>query len=606
MRKHYSVKDAAKALGISTNTLYKYLNEGKLKGKRIGRGRFKIPHSELFPYVSSESASLFTKPAFHQALELFKGRSYQHKDFVFFDLFLVVIFLGDSLLNFFYRLNISTPAQSIIFILFSLFSLVTAFLLLFETFLPKFEKYYPTAHVMALIASGSSAYFYFSQGRFAAFSIFFAILVVLIIQTFKGLRKLHEKCSFETEFLKVVFVSTIVWGILIFFKPNTFPIFIMADVIAKNNVLFIFLWSAIVELPLIALLIPRFRLTRIDFFLLPLLGFLMIASAIFLSIEGRWVPSFYLYIIAIFQFFLLWWRRQKGDISAKLAPFVTLSIVWMLFVVFSGVVATSLFQKSVIDNSVVLVKQNLSGMSREIDFLFETIDRRLTSANLKLEVSNTILQGDEEAAISKSKEIFDAIPELRRVLILDINGKVLGAYPRDVSLQGSQLGNREYFQVVKSTHEPYTSDIFAAVTGAQVVVRAHPVFKGNEFVGVVVATPDLGDLSRKYNSDSRGVFFYAYDRKGNYVIHPNVDELGKAVSKNILRQSQEGVYQDMNTFRVFEKMNTLNWTLFAESPVISFLQVFAGLNIMIGILILTGISLSFAAIIIAKKWINKH
>ena len=51
MKKYFTVKDASKFLGVSTNTVYKYLKEKKVKSKRIGRGRFKIPRSELLPFV---------------------------------------------------------------------------------------------------------------------------------------------------------------------------------------------------------------------------------------------------------------------------------------------------------------------------------------------------------------------------------------------------------------------------------------------------------------------------------------------------------------------------------------------------------------------------
>lgn len=56
MKKFYSVKEAAKILGFSTNTVYTHLEEGSLTGKRVGgRGRFKIPYSELAPYLDASN-----------------------------------------------------------------------------------------------------------------------------------------------------------------------------------------------------------------------------------------------------------------------------------------------------------------------------------------------------------------------------------------------------------------------------------------------------------------------------------------------------------------------------------------------------------------------
>jgi len=57
-KKFYSVKETSKILGVSTNTVYKYLDEGSLKGKRhSNRGRFKVPYSEIEPYLVGEEST---------------------------------------------------------------------------------------------------------------------------------------------------------------------------------------------------------------------------------------------------------------------------------------------------------------------------------------------------------------------------------------------------------------------------------------------------------------------------------------------------------------------------------------------------------------------
>lgn len=51
----YDVKAAAKIIGVSTNTLYKYLLEGKIKAARgtHRQGRFRIPHSALEQFLGT-------------------------------------------------------------------------------------------------------------------------------------------------------------------------------------------------------------------------------------------------------------------------------------------------------------------------------------------------------------------------------------------------------------------------------------------------------------------------------------------------------------------------------------------------------------------------
>jgi len=56
MEKIYTVKEAAKILGFSTNTLYKYLENGAIEAARgVGKqARFRIPHSSLESYLGTK------------------------------------------------------------------------------------------------------------------------------------------------------------------------------------------------------------------------------------------------------------------------------------------------------------------------------------------------------------------------------------------------------------------------------------------------------------------------------------------------------------------------------------------------------------------------
>ena len=47
MPKTYTVKEIADILGFSTNSIYTFLKEKRIKGVRIGKGRFRIPEEEL-------------------------------------------------------------------------------------------------------------------------------------------------------------------------------------------------------------------------------------------------------------------------------------------------------------------------------------------------------------------------------------------------------------------------------------------------------------------------------------------------------------------------------------------------------------------------------
>lgn len=56
MNSIYTVKEAAKILGFSTNTVYKYLSEGRLKAARgeLEQGRFRIPHQAIEEFLGTQ------------------------------------------------------------------------------------------------------------------------------------------------------------------------------------------------------------------------------------------------------------------------------------------------------------------------------------------------------------------------------------------------------------------------------------------------------------------------------------------------------------------------------------------------------------------------
>ncbi|MEK7514073.1 MAG: helix-turn-helix domain-containing protein [Patescibacteria group bacterium] len=61
----YTVKKAAGIIGCSTNTLYKYLNEGRLKASRgtAEQGRFRIPQSSLEEFLGTQLSTTENQPA---------------------------------------------------------------------------------------------------------------------------------------------------------------------------------------------------------------------------------------------------------------------------------------------------------------------------------------------------------------------------------------------------------------------------------------------------------------------------------------------------------------------------------------------------------------
>ena len=105
MSKTYTVKQVAGALGFSTNTVYKYLEEGRIKATRLGKeGRFRIPEAEVVRLLQLKGENPQIAPVLQEPKENSESEDYNLKlgllnkvsDPDLFDWFLslTAIFLG--------------------------------------------------------------------------------------------------------------------------------------------------------------------------------------------------------------------------------------------------------------------------------------------------------------------------------------------------------------------------------------------------------------------------------------------------------------------------------------------------------------------------------
>ena len=61
MKKFYTPKELIQLLGFSKNTIYRYLEEGKIKSTRMGKGSFRIPASEVEKWLGENLTPTETK-----------------------------------------------------------------------------------------------------------------------------------------------------------------------------------------------------------------------------------------------------------------------------------------------------------------------------------------------------------------------------------------------------------------------------------------------------------------------------------------------------------------------------------------------------------------
>ena len=610
MKRFYTVKEAAGILGFSTNTIYKYLDEGKLKGKRIGKGRFKIPYEELEPYLSvpekikkvvgeKVKGDKISK-TIKEVNSEFKGIAPGHNDFIFFRLFIGIVILGVGLIHLFW-LNDLYPYTSIVRILYS-FGLISAGLLVLiaSIFWKKSKTFNIWGHIVSLIMLLGAIVISLLLKNYQTTIAFVALSIVLVSHLVRGYENCCEHATFYRDFIFYTLLAALGFLTLVFVAPDSISFSQIAQFTTLQKVIFTAGWMLFMIFPAIYLLWAKVKNPKILLTWVLAAFVTSLIVAIGASIRNEWDISFGAFIYSIFAGFLLWWSLKGSQIDEKELHLIIISFFWIALVTFFGLFSIQIYQKNQTEVVSSRMQARLSEIVIDIDYLFAQPEGIINTEIKREKIANVILRGNEEEAISLAKTIFDKFPDpLDRILILDSQGKTLGVYPRNSLVQGGNFSYREYFSVPKKSLKPYISNVFGAVIGIDVVALGVPVFNDNRFTGVVAAGYNLEAISQRYQDLGAGGTLYAYDENQRYTLSIDSQKIGQPVGSEIPKETS---IKD-NVLRVFDWVAKPRWTVYIERDLEWFFRDALSINIVIISVIIVNAALSLAAgFVLSKKW----
>lgn len=613
MKRFFTVKEAAESLGFSTNTVYKYLDEGKLKSKRIGKGRFKIPYEQLEPFLSvPEKVEQFVSEKVQgdkisEAIEAikevnseFKGIAPGNNDFIFFRLFVGIVILGGGLIHLFW-LNGLYPHTPIVRILYS-FGLISAGLLVLITsiFWKKSKTFNVWGHTLSLIMLLGAIVISLLLKNYQTTIAFVALLLVLVSHLARGYENCCKHSTFYRDFVFYTLLAALGFLILAFIAPDSISFSQISQFTTLQKAIFTTGWMLFMIFPAIYLLWAKVKNPKILFTWVLAAFVTSLIVAIGASIRNEWDISFGAFIYSIFAGFLLWWSTAGSQIDEKEFHLVIISFFWVALVTFFGLFSIQIYQKKQAEVVSSRMQARLSEIVKDIDYLFTQPEGIINTEIKKGEIANVILRGNEEEAISLARTIFDKFPDpLDSILILDSQGKVLGVYPRNSLVQGGNFSSREYFQLPKKSLRPYISNVFRAVIEIDMVALGVPVFNNNQFAGVVAAGYDLEAISQRYQNLGSGGALYAYDENRRYTLNIDSQKIGQEVGSKIPNETSI----KNNILRVFDWAAKPRWTVYIERDLQWFFRDALSVNIIISSVIVLNAAFSLAAgFVLAKKW----
>lgn len=591
----YTVKQVAEILGYSTNSIYTFLREKRIKGVRVGKGRFRIPVGEVDRLLQVKGAivqsplspiintPLVAKIASSAGSDLRHEPQASYNIMVpsLFDWFISItsIVFGCSLFLF-SRVNTQNAIEPFMPWLTPLrVGFIAGSLgLLYASVRGRKEALWHGVFLSVLGACyGFIAVTVFIAGDYDGIVIYGALSILIFIHFLANLRSITSFTLYVGAImvlLPIAYVFSPRWALLTTGWASywTNPILDGVGIIVGALLYF-------------AVLFWAFRKHRILFWILLSTNaviFIMIALAY--AGQLSWGRAFFFLIIAFTSLFVPVWesfqfthRRQRIEI------FVLFGLILGLFLITIFVVGS--VQNIILDfTGRQLV--NKVGYGRLL--VESTIETSQTAVERLAEhpmLTAAIEKGDVPKMNDIMRGFFDGGTQLRRFVVLTPAGDAIAVYPFDTLVEGKNFAGRDYFKDVLQNKKTYITDVFIAVTGVPTIIFATPVLTSQgEILGVILGALDidkLGDRLQRLADAGSMEYFVVADRAGNRVVTPNVElfntplEEHSGIRKGILGLRGSGIVYGSIGQQVLQAYDTIpvtSWGIGVNVPVMVLLR----------------------------------
>lgn len=621
--KTFTIKEVARLLGFSTNTVYKYVNEGKIQSTRLGtEGRFRIPESEVarllkikgleIPSSSAEpSASSATLPESETAAFSHGGQEKEISNEA-----------PPSLRTF--LLPKTTNLYSSSTLAYWMASVLALVLGICFFFFP--IKSFSTLGVGVIIYPKVLKYF-----------LIFSGLLAIMTKIFAGARKNVQKL------VHLELAGVFAFSFLVFYRSG--EVFVALETAALVLLLISYLFVSDREyekfLVIINLLTVSLALIMIvwperlgsDFFVL--------FSLYKLTIKIFWL------VMSLVLAITSWLSIKKSRLGSKLLPFLLFSFAWFLFTLFSfnqgylfinrlifsgffialaliapfwqgvneriiltseGKVKSLLFTSVFLSLGVFLAfhvnsavgDYILSELGRKADSGVIMIDYLLRDARQKILVfsqdqnsvellKNKKIDREESATVLKTFYSTSGSYFLR-LYFTDLEGKMIDIYPYDSAFENLDISERDYFKKIKQGASFYLTEALKPkanpVPVPAILVMAAPVVntQGGSALGILVGSLDLAELGRSLDriKFAKSGSFEVIDNLGNYLIHQDKDFVLSSSKGTEMENTLAGKeWGEINynekgelVYQVFRSIPSVGWGLKAEQPLSDFFYLY--------------------------------
>lgn len=560
----YTVKEVANLLGFSTNTVYKYLENGSIKAVRFGQeGRFRIPASEVNRLLQERDKNL-------QGATPASVTETQESSNIF-DWFVGFLSMGLGFSQFINLVYTSTQPELAVFLPYlnvvSILIFVGGVLLLgFDVF--KVEKNH--RHKVLNLSIGVlylilAVIFLLQKSVFSMG--YLSLSFILIGSAFKKVNYYLQYLIFINILFVLVGLGFLIWP-----ESSAFSAIFRTGIVTRD--VFTAVWFAV----FCVLLLLSFKASKGNkhFMILTSLmaGTISIMYSVTVFTSGFWGRSVFGITLGTFSF-IFPFTSQFGFLKTRTKKEAAICFIWLLGVFFVGSLmlrtAYHSFQKVILDEMgrrVSLASEITKGfMDRNIS----TLSAFLNDNNL----SELLVDGGANKSLDNElKQIYlSSGNSFVRVVITNKNGRIVDTYPFYFQAQNVDISNRDYFYEPARTGQIFVTELIKPNSpgiGPSILISLPIIDARGQFLGVILGHVDMTELQRQLGKidPDKASLFKVTDQSGNYILNPGPQTvITKAPFDSLNMKASSGeegsmaVYGHEGALRLeaYNNVETYNW-----------------------------------------------
>lgn len=538
MPKTYTVKDIATILGFSTNSIYSFLKAKRIKGVRVGKGRFRIPEEEL-----ARILHLSKKPVSQSVSSV----GIEDKDIVpvVADIAIPVQITPTTVLEpnlFDWFIGIASVISGIALFLFNVSSqgeimgrlipvirilLICGGLGLIASSIQEQSNRLYVFFQSIMISIGVMGAYGLMRGSDMVGAILFGSISVIILLSI--IRKLPAELSMG-YFITLLSFGTALGVIL---RPeqimtkSVVSLFPLPTVVVQGILLSVVLFTTSLYW------IGYVKKSRWVFAIgCAMYGIAFVFAAMLYGEFLYWSRSFFYLVLAFFCLFLPVSLMLEPTKSQRQRLYLHVFFGGMGGLLTLGIIMISSLHQMLLQQRVHDFKNKIVVGQTIVENAIANVKSSVMTASGNPDFFTTIQTHDTDALVRNAKVVYEGNPMIRRLVFLKANGDVVTVYPYGV-LERRNYAFREYFTRVRDTKALYVSNVFESSSNegkrSVVSVVAPLLDTKGEFIGVMVASVNLEKVALQLQQtahESGGEFFTLVDQTGKYVIHPNTALIG--------------------------------------------------------------------------------